>query len=95
MAGRMCPVQNAVIGMILGATFIGLTLVALRSRHDGWQGATVRLGIGILIGGVAAAAAVAIREDMVADDVELTVAAAVLILASIALIAIVAQHRGE
>ena len=87
--------QNAVIGMILGATFIGLTLIALRSRHGGWGDAAVRLGMGVLIGAVAAAAAVAIREDLVADEVEMTVAGAVLVLASVTLVAIVMQHRGE
>lgn len=90
----MCPVQNAVIGMILGASFVGLTLVALQSRQDGWRGTGVKLALGVLIGGVAAAVAVSIRADLVADDVEVLVAGIALIVAAIALIAIVMRHRG-
>jgi hypothetical protein len=90
----MCPVQNAMIGMILGASFVGLTLVALRSRHDGWGGVGVKLAIGVLIGGVAAAVVVAMRADLVADDVEVLVAGIVLLVAAVTLTAIIMRHRG-
>jgi hypothetical protein len=71
----MCPVQNAVIGMILGATFVGLTVVALRMRQDGSEGLPIKLALGAMVGGVAAAVAVAIRADLVPDSIEVTVAA--------------------
>ena len=90
----MCPVQNAVIGMILGASFVGLTLVALRSRQDGWRGVGVKLALGVMIGSVAAAVAVAIRADLVADDVDVLVAGIVLLVAAVIVIAIVMRHRG-
>jgi drug/metabolite transporter (DMT)-like permease len=71
----MCPVQNAVVGMILGASFIGLTLVALRMRQDRGESLPLKLALGAVIGGVAAAVAVAIRADLVPDSIEVTVAA--------------------
>ena len=67
--------QNAVVGMILGASFIGLTLVALRMRQDGSAGLPLKLALGAVIGGVAAAVAVAIRADLVPDSIEVAVAA--------------------
>ena len=65
--------QNAVIGMILGASLVGLTLVGLRLGRDGWRGAVLKLALGALIGGVAAAVAVAIRADLVPDTIEVTI----------------------
>lgn len=91
----MCPVQNAVIGMILGASLVGLTLVGLRLGHDGWRGAVLKLALGALIGGVAAAVAVAIRADLVPDTIEVTVSALlVLAVAGFAAFLIV-RHRAE
>lgn len=66
--------QNAVVGMILGASFIGLTLVALRMRQDGGDGLPLKLALGAVIGGVAAAVAVAVRADLVPDSIEVVVA---------------------
>ena len=71
--------QNAVVGMILGASFIGLTLVALRMRQDGLEGLPLKLALGAMIGGVAAAVAVAIRADLVPDNIEVVVAALVVL----------------
>ena len=71
--------QNAVVGMILGASFIGLTLVALRMRQDGAAGLSFKLALGAMIGGVAAAVAVAIRADLVPDNIEVVVAALVVL----------------
>lgn len=87
--------QNAVIGMILGASLVGLTLVGLRLGHDGWRGAVLKLALGALIGGVAAAVAVAIRADLVPDTIEVTVSALlVLAVAGFAAFLIV-RHRAE
>jgi hypothetical protein len=88
-------VQNAVIGMILATSVIGLTLVAMRSRHDGWRGVGVKLALGVLIGGVAAAVAVAIRADLVPDDVEVAVSAMVLIVALTIAVLITVRFRAE
>lgn len=54
----------------------------------------VKLALGVLIGGVAAAVAVAIRTDLVADDVEVLVAGIVLLVAAVIVIAIVMRPRG-
>jgi ABC-type iron transport system FetAB permease component len=91
----MCPVQNAVIGMILGASLVGLTLVGLRLGHGGRRGAAVKLALGALIGGVAAAVAVAIRADLVPDSIEVTVSA--VLFAGVAGFAafLIFRHRGE
>lgn len=87
--------QNAVIGMILGASLVGLTLVGLRLGHDGWRGAVLKLALGVLIGGVAAAVAVAIRADLVPDTIEVTISALlVLAVAGFAAFLIV-RHRAE
>jgi hypothetical protein len=91
----MCPVQNAVIGMILGASLVGLTLIGLRLGHDGWRGAVLKLALGALIGGVAAAVAVAIRADLVPDTIEVTIAALLFLgVAGIAAL-IILRHRAE
>jgi ABC-type uncharacterized transport system permease subunit len=87
----MSPVQNAMLGMILGATFVGLTMVAVRNRHGGWRGVAMQLAMGALIGAAAALVAVAVREDLIADDVEVFVGGAAL--TGIAVVAIVAARR--
>jgi hypothetical protein len=91
----MCPVQNAVIGMILGATLVGLTVIGLRLGHGGWRGTVLKLALGALIGGVAAAVAVAIRADLVPDSIEVTISA--LLFAGVGGIAafFILRHRAE
>ncbi len=87
--------QNAVIGMILGASLVGLTLVGLRLSHGGWHGAVVKLAIGALIGGVAAAVAVAIRADLVPDDIEVTIATLLFVAVAGFAAFLIIRHRGE
>ena len=88
--------QNAVIGMILGASLVGLTLVGLRMGHDGWRGALLKLALGVYIGAVAAAVAVAIRADLVPDTIEVAVGAMlVLAVAGIAAFFLYLRHRAE
>jgi len=85
-------VQNAVIGIIVGASFLGLTLVALRSRRGSGE-VGLQLVLGIIVGALAAAIAVAVRADLVPDDVEATVAVAVVMLTTVGLILVVARHQ--
>jgi hypothetical protein len=91
----MCPVQNAVIGMILGASLVGLTLVGLRLSHGGWRGAVLKLALGAFIGGVAAAVAVAIRADLVPDSIEVTVSALLVVGVSGIAAFFILRHRAE
>jgi hypothetical protein len=91
----MCPVQNAVVGMILGASFIGLTLVALRVRQDGGQGLPLKLALGAAIGGVAAAVAVSIRTDLVPDSIEVAVAALLVLGVACVSAFLLLRHRLE
>ncbi|MEA2651370.1 MAG: hypothetical protein QOI85_1091 [Chloroflexota bacterium] len=83
--------QNAVIGMIVGASFIGLALVAMRSRRRAAIG--LQLALGIIVGALAAGVAVAMRSDLVPDDIEAPVAAAVVVLTAVALILVVARYQ--
>lgn len=83
--------QNAVIGMIVGASFLGLALVALRSRRRAAIG--LQLALGIIVGALAAGVAVAMRSDLVPDDIEAPVAAAVVVLTAVALILVVARYQ--
>jgi hypothetical protein len=91
----MCPVQNAVVGMILGASFIGLTLVALRMRQDGSAGLSLKLALGVVIGGVAAAVAVAIRADLVPDSIEVAVATLLVVAVACVSAFLLLRHRLE
>jgi hypothetical protein len=91
----MCPVQNAVIGMILGASLLGLTLVGLRIGHGGWRGTVVKLALGAFIGGVAAAVAVAVRADLVPDTIEVTIAALLFLAVSGIAAFVIFRHRAE
>ena len=87
--------QNAVVGMILGASFIGLTLVALRMSQDGWAGLPLKLALGAVIGGVAAAVAVAIRADLVPDSIEVAVAALLILGVASVSAFLLLRHRLE
>lgn len=88
--------QNAVIGMILGASLVGLTLIGLRMGHGGWRGALVKLALGAYIGGVAAAVAVAIRADLVPDTIEVIVSAMLVVaVAGVAAFFLFIRRRAE
>ena len=87
--------QNAVVGMILGASFIGLTLVALRMSQDGSAGLALKLALGAVIGGVAAAVAVAIRADLVPDSIEVAVAALLILGVASVSAFLLLRHRLE
>jgi hypothetical protein len=77
--------------MIVGASFIGLALVAMRSRRRAAIG--LQLALGIIVGALAAGVAVAMRSDLVPDDIEAPVAAAVVVLTAVALILVVARYQ--
>jgi hypothetical protein len=77
--------------MIVGASFIGLALVAMRSRQRAAIG--LQLALGITVGALAAGVAVAMRSDLVPDDIEAPVAAAVVVLTAVALILVVARYQ--
>jgi peptidoglycan biosynthesis protein MviN/MurJ (putative lipid II flippase) len=86
-------VQGLAIGTIIGATFLCLMLVALRSRRSGRDPIGIQLALGVIVGIVAAATAVAVRADLVPDDVELTVVAAVVILTTAGLMVVMLRDR--
>ncbi|MDQ4036624.1 MAG: hypothetical protein M3153_11990 [Chloroflexota bacterium] len=85
--------QNAVIGIIVGVSFIGLTLVAMRSGRRGSDAVGIQLILGVVVGALAAAIAVSVRADLVPDDVEATIAIVAVVLSAIALILIVVRHQ--
>lgn len=87
--------QNVVVGIIVAASFIGLTLVALRSKWMGTGAIWFQLAIGTIIGALAAAIAVSIRADLVPDNVEAIIAAGVVVLAAVGLIAIVVDQQSR
>ncbi|HET8777010.1 MAG TPA: hypothetical protein VFN76_05045 [Candidatus Limnocylindria bacterium] len=87
--------QNAVIGMIVGVSFLGLTLVAVRSRVGGTPALRIQLALGAIVGALAGAIAVAMRADLVPDSVEGFVAVAIVIAAAITLTAIAVRHYGR
>jgi hypothetical protein len=87
-------VQNAVIGMIVGVSFLGLTMVAVRSRGGGTPAVRIQLTLGAIVGAMAAAVAVSMRADLVPDSVEGFVAAAIVIVAALTLTAIAVRHHG-
>lgn len=87
--------QNAVIGIIVGSTFLGLLLVALRSRRSGQGTIGLQLVLGVVVGALAAAIAVSWRADLVPDSIETAVGAAVVTLATVGLILIVARNRAR
>lgn len=86
--------QNAVIGMIVGVSFLSLTMVALRSRGRGMPALRIQLTLGAIVGAMAAAIVVSMRADLVPDSVEGFVAAAIVILAALTLTAIAVRHYG-
>jgi Flp pilus assembly protein TadB len=86
-------VQNAVIGIIVGASFLGLALMALQSKRRAAIG--LQLALGIIVGALAAGVAVAMRSDLVPDDIEAPVAAAVVVLTAVALILVVARYQAR
>ena len=87
--------QNAVLGIIVGSTFLGLLLVALRSRRGGQGAIGLQLVLGVVVGALAAAIAVSVRADLVPDSIETTVGAAVVTLATVGLILIVTRYRAR
>lgn len=87
--------QNAVIGIIVGSTFLGLLLVALRSPRSGKGAIGLQLVLGVVVGALAAAIAVSVRADLVPDSIETAVSAAVITLATVGLVLIVARYRAR
>lgn len=87
--------QNAVIGIIVGVSFVGLTLVAMRSRRSGSGAMGFQLGLGVIVGAIAGAIAVSIRADLVPDDIEATMAIVAVLLAATALMVVVIRHGSE
>lgn len=85
--------QNAVIGIIVGVSFVGLTLVAMRSRRRGWDALGFQLILGVVVGTLAAAIAVSVRADLVPDDVEVGVAVIAVILTALALVLVLVRHH--
>ena len=85
--------QNAVIGIIVGATFLGLMVVAVRSRRSGHGATGLQLALGAVVGALAAATAVSVRADLVPDDIESTVAAVVVLLAVVSIILVLVRHH--
>ena len=85
--------QNVVIGIIVGASFVGLTLVAVRSRRTGPGAAGLQLALGVTVGALAAAVAVSVRSDLVPDDTEATIAVVAVVLTAIALVLVVVRHQ--
>ncbi len=85
--------QNAVIGIIVGASFVGLTLAAVRFRRRGSDAVGFQLMLGVIVGALAAAIAVSVRADLVPDDAEGTIAVVAVVLSAIALILIVVRHQ--
>lgn len=78
-------VQNAVLAVLTGASFLVLTLVAVSSRHgsrrDRWAQATM----GGIIGLGAATVILSIRTDLVPDELELAIAAGMVVIAAVTL----------
>ncbi len=85
--------QNAVIGIIVCTTLLSLMLVAARSQRFGQGTFGLKLVLGIVIGALAAVAAVSIRADLVPDDIETTVAVVVVLLAVGGLVLAVVRYR--
>jgi len=88
-------VQNAVIGIIVGTTLLGLMLVAARSQRFGQGTFGLKLVLGIVIGALAAVAAVSVRADLVPDDIVTTVAVVVVLLAVGGLVLVVVRYRAR
>jgi hypothetical protein len=63
----------------------------MRSRRRAAIG--LQLALGIIVGALAAGVAVAMRSDLVPDDIEAPVAAAVVVLTAVALILVVARYQ--
>jgi len=68
-------------------------LVAARSQRFGQGTFGLKLVLGIVIGALAAVAAVSIRADLVPDDIETTVAVVVVLLAVGGLVLAVVRYR--
>jgi hypothetical protein len=86
-------VQNAVIGIIVAISFVGLTVVALRSRRVGSGRFGLQIALGAIIGALAAAISVSIRADLVPDTIEATIAVSIVLLAAVAVMAFVIDKR--
>lgn len=68
--------QNAVLAMIIGVSFLGLTLVAMASRRGGRGPLGLQLALGTLIGFLAAAVVLSVRTDLVPDEIEVVLGVA-------------------
>lgn len=87
--------QNAVIGIMVGTTLLGLMLVATRSQRLGQGTFGLQLVLGLVIGALAAAVAVSVRADLVPDDIESAVAVVVALLAVGGLVMVVVRYRAR
>ncbi len=82
--------QNAVLGIIVGASFIGLTMMAMQSRRIGLS---LQLALGALVGALAAAVAVSFRADLIPDDIEEAVGIIALAVAAFGIILVAVRRH--
>lgn len=77
--------QNAVLAILTGASFLVLTLVAVSSRHASRRGRWAQATLGGIVGLGAATVILSVRTDLVPDDLELAIAAGLVVIAAVTL----------
>lgn len=87
--------QNAVLGIIVGASFVGLTMVAMQSRRIGLGTLGLQLVLGALVGALAAAVAVSIRADLIPDDLEEAIGIVAVTVAATGLILVAVRRHAQ
>lgn len=85
--------QNAILGIIVGASFVVLTLAAVLSRRTRPGAIGLQLAMGVIVGGLAAATAVSVRADLVPDNIEAFIAVVAVLLVGVALLVIMVRHQ--
>lgn len=86
--------QGVVVGIILTASLVGLTGAMLAWRRSGATILWTQLIVGAVVGGITAAVVVALRTDLVPDELEIGIAIALVIVAA-ASIAPLVLHRSR
>ena len=86
--------QGMVVGIILTASLVGLTGAMLAWRRSGAAILWTQLIVGVAVGGITAAVVVALRTDLVPDELEVGIAIALVIVAAVSIAPLV-LHRSR
>jgi hypothetical protein len=86
-------VQNALLAVIVGASLVCLTALAMFTPHRRGHAVLLQLGLGTLVGVLAAGIVLILRVDFVPDDTEVLLASFLVVVVSASVIFALLHRR--